>query len=260
MADAPRLVVREVSATRRWLWLILAAAVLGCAAYGLYLLMRAQLPYDWEAVELERERMAVQRTELNREISRLRDENSDLAEQIVVLQRGNDIDQEATAELRTTIRDLQVELEAQREQLAFYRGIVSPDESKAGMRVYELQVQDSESEAGRYVFDLMLIQAVRHNRQVQGRVSMSVQGVRNGEDASLSASDLGLDRAGQMDYSFRYFQELRGSFRLPEDFAPTGVTVTVHSSNDSNASFDKQFDWVEVRKISGDDDVGQEQG
>lgn len=258
MADAPRLVVREVSAARRWLWVILGAAAFGCASYGLYLLMRAQLPYDWGQVELERERMAAQRSELNREISRLRDENAELAEQIVMLQRGNDIDREATAELRTTIRDLQAELEAQREQLAFYRGIVSPDESKAGMRVYELRVQDSDTEAQRYGFDLMLIQAVRHNRLVSGRVSLSVQGVRDGEDASLSASDLGLDRAGKLDYSFRYFQELRGSFRLPEDFAPTGVTVTVHSNG--GGDFDKQFNWAEVRQTSGEKHVGQEQG
>lgn len=260
MANTPRLVVREVSTTRRWLWVILAAAAFGSASYGLYLLMRAQLPYDWEQVEIERERMAAQRAELSREIGRLRDENADLAEQIVMLQRGNDIDQEATRELRNTIRDLQAEMETQREQLAFYRGIVSPDESKAGMRVYELEIEKQAAQSGRYSFDLMLIQAVRHHRRVSGRVDMSIDGIQQGKEIRLSAGEIGLSRSERLDYSFRYFQEIRGSFRLPEDFAPLTVTVTVSSSNGSSSSFDRQFSWTEVLKISGENNVGQEQG
>ena len=204
--------------------------------------------------------MAAQRAELSREINRLRDENADLAEQIVMLQRGNDIDKEATRELRDTIRELQAEMEAQREQLAFYRGIVSPDESKAGMRVYELEIAKQDDEPGRYSFDLMLIQAVRHHRRVGGRVDMSIQGVQDGEEVTLSARDMGLSRPERLNYSFRYFQEIRGSFRLPEGFAPLAVTVTVSSSNGSASSFDRQFSWSEVLKTSGENDVGQEQG
>ena len=260
MVDTPRLVVREVSAARRWMWVILATSVFAIAAYGLYLLMRAQLPYDWEQVELERERMAAQRSELNREISRLRDENERQAEEIVILQRGVDIDREATAELQTAIRDLQAELEEQKEQLAFYRGIVSPDESQAGMRVYEIKVRQSPEDVQRYNFDLMLIQAVRHNRRVSGRISLSVQGVEDGEETSLNATQLGMNRSDKMNYSFRYFQELRGSFRLPEGFAPTAITVAVYSSGGSTKNFEKQFTWADVRESSGDNNVGQEQG
>lgn len=260
MAKTPRLVVREVSQTRRWLWVITAAALIGSGSYGLYLVLRSQLPYDWEQVELERERMAAQRSELNREISRLREENGRQAERIVTLQRGVDIDREAIAELRTALRDLQAELEAQKEQLAFYRGIVSPDESRAGMRIYELSVSPSEDDNKRYNFDLMLIQAVRHNRRVSGQVSLSVQGVQEGKEVSLSQPELGLNRDGKMNYSFRYFQELRGSFLLPEGFAPTGVTVAVESKVGKEGNFAKQFSWVEIRKATGAEYVGQEQG
>ncbi|MDX1497836.1 MAG: DUF6776 family protein, partial [Salinisphaeraceae bacterium] len=134
------------------------------------------------------------------------------------------------------------------------------DESKAGMRVYELEIAKQDDEPGRYSFDLMLIQAVRHHRRVGGRVDMSIQGVQGGEEVTLSARDMGLSRPERLNYSFRYFQEIRGSFRLPEGFAPLAVTVTVSSSNGSASSFDRQFSWSEVLKTSGENDVGQEQG
>lgn len=247
MAETPRLVVREVSPGRRWAWVIIVTSLFTCAAYGLYALMRAQLPYDWEQVELERERSAAERAELNREIRRLREENADQAEQIVVLQRGGDIDREATAELRTALRDLQAELEAQKEQLAFYRGIVSPDESRAGLRIYELSVQQNTEEPNRYSLDLMLIQAVRHNRRVSGQVSFSVLGIRDGKEVSLKGKELGSDAGGKMNYAFRYFQELRSGLLLPSDFAPTAVTVQVHSSVGGSANFTKEFSWHEIR-------------
>ncbi len=248
MAETPRLVVREVSPGKHWLWVILVTVLFGTACYGVYLLMRAQLPYDWAQVELERERMAAQRSELNREISRLRDENRAQAEQIVMLQRGVDIDRESTAELRTALRDLQAELEAQKEQLAFYRGIVSPDESRAGMRIYDMTVTPIEGEHNQYGFDLMLIQAVRHNRRVTGRVSITIQGVRNAKEAVLGPEQLGLGGGEKMSFSFRYFQEISGSFSLPADFSPTAVRLKVFSGTGENSDFEKQYSWDEVRK------------
>lgn len=251
MAREPRLVVREDSPTRRWLWVISLAAIFGCASYGLYLVMRSQLPYDWEQVQIERGKLEAQRSELNREIRRLRDENAEQAERIVILQRGVDIDRESTAELRTALRDLQAELEAQKEQLAFYRGIVSPDESRAGMRIYELSLQQAGAEANRYTFDLMLIQAVRHNRRVTGQVGFSVHGIRDGEETSLSGEELGIGGSGKLDFAFRYFQEIRGSFLLPPDFAPTFIKVHVHGSSGKAGQFVKEFPWHEVRQGAG---------
>ena len=252
MAEAPRLVVREVSRGRRWLWVILATVVFGCASYGLYLLLRAQLPYDWAQVELERERMASQRSDLNREIGRLREENGHQAEQIVMLQRGVDIDREAAVELKNALRELQAELDAQKEQLAFYRGIVSPDESRAGMRVYELDVTAVRDQPNHYSFDLMLIQAVRHSRRVSGRIKMSIVGVRDGEEQTLSAEKLRLNTASNMSFAFRYFQELHGTFSLPEDFAPTGVTLKVQGLSGAADDFETQYPWVDVINEAGE--------
>jgi hypothetical protein len=251
MADTPRLVVREVSRGRQWLWIILATAVFGSASYGLYIFLRSQLPYDWAQVELERERMAAQRSELNREINRLREENGLQAEQIVMLQRGVDIDRESTAELKTALRDLQSELEAQKEQLAFYRGIVSPDESRAGMRIYELRVSAVQDQPLQYSFDLMLIQAVRHSRRVSGQIKMVVVGVQDGEERSLSAEKIQLQNTSNMQFAFRYFQELHGSFTLPEGFAPTSVTLKVKGLSNSADDFERNIPWAEVRKEAG---------
>lgn len=246
MAKAPRLVLRQVTTAQRWIRVISIVVLLAGIASGSYMMLRAQLPYDWEQFQLERERMDSQRDALNRELRRLRKEYARQTEQVVELQRGADMDREALAELRTALRDLQGELESQREQLTFYRGIISPEESHAGMRIYGLTVEPAGETTNHYSFDLMLMQPLQHQRRVSGSIRLSVQGLQDGKETVLEASELGMGGTGPLKYSFRYFQELHGTLVFPENFQPTVVLLHIQSATHRSVNFEKSYPWKEL--------------
>lgn len=243
--DQPRLVVQR----QRHPWAIrlavgaVAALVLGLG-WGLYALGKSQAPGNWQRVEVARERLEGERKRLIEENRRLEAENRRLNERLVVLQRAADIDREATAELRQSLRDMQERLSEYKKELAFYRGILSPEEAKAGVRVQQFEVVTT-GEPGVYRFNLVLIQAARHDRQVGGQAILRFEGLRGGESKSLSWSDVALDSTSKLVFSFKYFQELVGTFRLPDDFEPTLVEVEIEPGGSAGA-FTDSYDWRQL--------------
>lgn len=243
--DRPRLVVQR----QRHPWVtrlgVAGGAALALAlAWGIYALGRAQAPGDWERVQVARERLEGERRRLIEENRRLEAENRRLDERVVVLQRAADIDREATAELRQSLREMQERLSEYKKELAFYRGILSPEEAKAGVRVQQLEVDPTGGE-DLYRFNLVLIQAARHDRRVEGRVQLRFEGLRGGESVSLGWPDVALDSASRLVFSFKYFQELAGTFRLPQDFDPTLVEIEIAPGGRSEA-FTDSYDWQKI--------------
>ena len=72
---------------------------------------------------------------------------------------------------------------------------------------------------------------MRQDAAASGVVNIAVEGVRNNAPAQLALSQIGGEtRAdGQVDFKFRYFQELQQDVTLPPDFEPRAVTVEVRS-------------------------------
>lgn len=247
---AKRLVVREHAPWRQWLWVAVSAVLFGIGSYALYAYTVSRLPYEWEQLEIQRAKLESERKELVREIRRLRGENSRQAEQIVSLERGMEIDRESVKELQKTLRDMQEDRAAQEEQLAFYRGIVSPEQSRAGLRIYDFEVRDG-GETGLYLFELILIQAVRHDKTVSGEVAIEITGMHGGVEKRLPLSDVMLTRDKRLGFSFRYFQDLNGLFRLPQGFRPSGVNIKVNTAGQDSAGFEQDFQWTDVRDRTG---------
>ena len=82
-----------------------------------------------------------------------------------------------------------------------------------------------------YRLQLVLVQSMRQDAAATGAVNIQIEGVRNNAPVQLPLSQVGGDtRAdGQVDFKFRYFQELQQDIVLPPDFEPRAVTVEVRS-------------------------------
>src|SRR5690606_14768964 len=100
---------------------------------------------------------------------------------------------------------LQERIRAQEEELVFYRGIVSPQDGIAGLRVQSLEAIPGDAER-RYSLRLVLVQAIVQSRRVSGSVKVRLEGLKDGEAASFDAEDLAVGNDYDMDYEFRYFQ------------------------------------------------------
>jgi hypothetical protein len=189
-------------------------------------------------------RQAQQRyTLLEREFNALRKEAGDLKEKLVLLETNQKIDTEAYRRVEGRLAGLQEEILTQQEDLAFYRGIVS--DQQTGLRIQDLELLRG-ADASSFTMHLVLAQAIRADRLITGYVELNVAGMRDGEELTLGLADLvgKTDGKSRLAFSFRYFQNLQADLVLPKGFAPARVTVKLTPNGKSAKPLEKSFNWA----------------
>jgi len=211
--------------------------VLLILAYGIFEFGRLRGGYNLVASHNE----LVQR---DREIARLNRQLAQERDRLVLLQTSGDIDSEAYQKIEQRLQVLQGTIQEQAESLAFYKGIISPEDGVAGLKVQKFEVIPG-PESGQFLVKLVLIQAKDHGLRVTGIVDLSIDGRSQGETASLDLNDLlpGSTAAETLGFSFRYFQELEILVVLPADFEPETVNVEVRPKGRSARTIRHAFEW-----------------
>ncbi|HEX4895164.1 MAG TPA: DUF6776 family protein [Solimonas sp.] len=225
------------------------ACLLAVAGWGLYSYTRASTVSDFERAQLEVEQLRDERRRLTRELRSAREEITQLKEQVVYVQRSTEIDTQACDSVRASLTDLQEEASDLREQLAFYRGIAAPEQSRAGVRVHEFKLQ--RTAGGGYHYDLVLIQSVRHERRVAGRVEIAFSGRQNGSERRISLDEVASGEARNLVFSLKYFEDFGGEFRLPAGFAPARVLVRLVPAAENAPAIEESFEWARVLSGGG---------
>lgn len=238
-----RIVVAAHRPWRRWALVGGGAAALALAAWALYSYSRASAVSDFAKARLEREQLRDENRGLSQKLRAALSENQQLQDRVGYLSRSQQINDSACASVKQSLESVQAESADLREQLAFYRGIVSPGEAQAGVRVFEFKVYANPKTPG-YRYDLVLIQSVRHDKRIDGEVSVTFDGVQGTQKRSLKLADAVTDKNRNLVFSFKYFQEFSGSFRLPEGFRPTRATVSV--AGDGVPEVDEDYDWAKI--------------
>jgi hypothetical protein len=182
------------------------------------------------------------RRELTAKIETLEEANSKLRAELAAAKLAREVDQKAYAEVEKTLADLQAQVLKSREELTFYRGIVSPEDGIGGLRIQRFQVLPGGTD-NHYRLRLVLVQSMRQDTMVSGSVVIRIEGIRDDRPTSLALADVGGDtRAnGLVPFQFRYFQNLEQMIELPEGFEPTAVNVEVRSSR--LAPVRESFPW-----------------
>jgi hypothetical protein len=220
--------------------------LLALGAWGLYLYTRASTVTDFERAQLEVEELRDARRTLTRDLRLAREELRRLQEQVAYVERSQEIDAQACGAVRDSLSQLQAEASDLREQLAFYRGIVAPEQSRAGVRVYEFKLTPATS-ARRYAYELVLIQSVRHDKRVAGRIELELAGSRSGADVRLPWTQLVSGESTEnLVFSLKYFEEFAGEITLPAGFDPVRVLVTLIPDGNGTPRVEESFDWIRL--------------
>ncbi|HEY4369941.1 MAG TPA: DUF6776 family protein [Steroidobacteraceae bacterium] len=189
--------------------------------------------YEWGRFEGGYSKFAEvqRRRERTATIQSLRDANEKLRADVANVELARDVDRKAYADVEKNLADLQAQVLKHREELTFYRGIVSPEDGIGGLRVQRFQIVPGTADS-HYVLRLVLVQSMRQDAVASGSVSIQVEGMRDNKPAQLSLSQLtSAPKAdGQIPFQFRYFQNLEQDVLVPPDFEPRAVTVEVRSS------------------------------
>lgn len=248
---SPRVVIQdEAHEKRRRLYIAGAAALALAFAWALYALGRSQAQDIYQTYQVSEQRAETDIKRLAQDNRRLKEENRALNARIVALERSSDVDTAAGSELQQALTELQAQVGESKKELAFYRGILSPEEAKAGLRVQQFSLSET-SKRRTYTYNLVLIQSARHDKTVKGDVRLRVDGLRNDEAISVTWDKMALDSKTNIVFSFKYFQELTGTFRLPKNFDPTLVEIEVVPRNRDEDSFVDRYDWNELTQTNG---------
>ena len=222
----------------------LAASLLGIclAVYGLWWLYDLGKLNGVAELASLRDRHAALRA---RNVTLSKD-NKLLQGRVAILERSGEIDRRAAGEVRNDLGGLEQELQAAREEVEFYRGIVSPGDVQSGLHIHRFALEP-DAVPGRYRYDLVLTQLKHNNKSVSGVVDWKVSGFMLGEPGELSLKGITRPAVKQLKFRFRYFQALSGLITLPEGFEAANVTLTITpAGNKKQGPVEQKFDWPEV--------------
>lgn len=228
----PVLVMQEASTRRRLLWQIGVALFLAVALVALgYGLANRQQVLAYVSGE---ETLRGQVKQLERELK-------DARQELVLHQTAVEVSQQAQNSIRQELKSYHAQVAELDASVEFYKSIMSPESSELGLRVDNVAIVAAEAPQ-EYSIKLMIGQFGGDHTPVQGRVLLSVKGEQQGKSVTLDNAAV-LKQESDLRFSFRYFQELKGSLALPEDFEPRQVQVQVVPNSRQLKNVEHQFDW-----------------
>lgn len=217
-------VVRHLPGGHRRTVVVVAAVACLLLLYLVFEFGRWRAGYD--VIEQTRER-----SEMTARITELEQQGAALRAQVATAELARDVDHKAYSEVEQTLADLQAQISKQREELAFYRGIVSPEDGVGALRVQRFEIQRGNS-IRHFRLRLVLMQSMNQERPISGTVLVRIEGTQGEEVRQLALNEVGGEtrRDGRVAFQLRYFQNLEHDIELPEGFYPRAVTVEVQAA------------------------------
>jgi len=220
-----RSTITDLVVKRRWSprVKIIVAALAATAVIG-----GTTLIYNYGLSMAGFERTVAEQTnsELAQQITKVETENQELRENLARAQRTIQMDQTAYQELDASLKNSAQEVVRLREELNFYRNIISPADKKGGLRIQRLVIEPIRGD-NKYRYKLVLIQALKHERTIYGSARFEIRGMQSGQETVLRFPGP-TDRA--ISVNFKYFQDIEGNFELPRNFEPRQVRVNVNTA------------------------------
>ena len=198
--------------------------------YGRYL-----AGYDSRESENEISALLEVQKHLEKRIETLREEKA-------VLERAAQIERKAYNELDTTLKVLQAEILEHKEELAFYRGIVSPKDSSSGLYLQNFFLSQN-GDTRSYRYKVVLTQVLKNNRLVNGKVKLQFDGLLNGESKLLKLKEVTAKKVKDLNYRFKYFQNIEGVVEFPEGFSLLRVKIQILPRGRQRDMIEKTIEW-----------------
>jgi outer membrane murein-binding lipoprotein Lpp len=181
-----------------------------------------------------------QQQDLQNQVARLQAENQSLREALARAERALQMDQTAYQDLDRSLKASSREIVQLREELNFYRNIISPPNKQSGLRIQSLKLESAANAKNTYRYKMVLIQALKHDRKIRGKARFEISGLRAGETTVLRFPQ---PTDKPIDFNFKYFQDLEGQFKLPVDFEPQWVKVNVTSRGRNAQTVEQTYPW-----------------
>ena len=183
---------------------------------------------------------------LEDEVEALREDYRKARQQLINLERGRVIDEQALNQARKTIVELETRIVSLQSDLTFYKNIMAPSETSKGLQVDSFTLVPARN-GDSYDFKLVLTQVGNNKSYISGVVAVNVIGLRDEEKEVIALRDLSEDIADLgVKFRFRYFQDVEGSLKLPEEFEPLEIQVVAQAEGRKSSQAERTFNWDDL--------------
>jgi len=171
----------------------------------------------------------------------LKKQNKELNKELLHLERKYLLEQESSQIIKSAMSQDQQRIAELEKELVFYKGIVSPAQSKQSLYLQSLEINPlptmdamSKEQRNRYQYKFVLAQKVKKRNYTKGTITIYIKGKQNDKPVKLSMISLlegeSKDKKNKaFKYSFKYFQEFTGIINLPQGMIPQSVDIKIDS-------------------------------
>ncbi|HEY3487219.1 MAG TPA: DUF6776 family protein [Gammaproteobacteria bacterium] len=197
--------------------------------------------YDSVQARQDIEMLSEQISILDARIDELMSENAQLAS-------SSEIDATASKQVSENLSELNDEMLELKEELVFYRSLLSPAELQPGLQILGIQmIKDGGSNA--YNYKIVLTQRHNGSQLATGDVNVQLNGIQAGTKTQLDLMEVTASRDNEMSFHFKNFQSLEGRLVLPEGFQPKDILVNVNPTTRGIKQIERTYDWNTI--VSG---------
>lgn len=216
--SAPRVAVRpQIPAYVRWLGIAVLAVAALVLSWGMYDAGRKFAGFDKNETSYELDRLS----QLN---TRLQQDNDELRMKVAGLDRQLQMDLVAREDIAKQVKSLEHENTRLKEDLAFFQSLGSaPGKNEQRVSIGRVKLERGNL-PGEYRYSLLLVQGGQRPKDFQGSLEFAINFEQNGEKMMLPLSDT---TSKAHDVSFKFYQRVENTFRMPPDAIVESMQVKV---------------------------------
>ncbi|HVX05587.1 MAG TPA: DUF6776 family protein [Rhodanobacteraceae bacterium] len=180
---------------------------------------------------------------------RLAARNAELESQNQSLVQQQQTANTTIAALKQAMASRDVEMQALKQEQAFYTRLIGIDGSRSGLGVHNIALRPVKN-TNAWNFTVTLVDAAENADPTRGKLTLAVEGVQGGKLTTLDWAHLaGAAGKDGLPFAFKFFQQVQGSLVLPKGFVPNRVVVTLQPA--SGSSITRTLDWNEAASNQG---------
>lgn len=185
----------------------------------------------------------MERDQLQTDLLKTQTEANGLKQRIAMLEKGGEVDRQATEGMRSNLVDMREQIAKLQEEVAFYKGLMAPASQEKGLRIQKVDMQTT-AEPRRFRYKLMLTQVSSNDTYIDGLAAVNIIGFEKGAQKIYALRDLAddVDDYG-IKFKFRYFQEITGDLALPAGFVADSIEVVLQSKGAKATRVEERFPW-----------------
>ena len=213
-----------------WYWRWAGIVVLGALIAGI----------AWEMYDVGMELAGFRQSEaapalarLNEELARREVELAELRTKVAAAERQLQIEHATYGDLTKQMKTLSEENAALKEDLAFFQSLMPAGaKDAAAVSINRVRVQP-EAVPGEYRYRLLLVQTGQRAKEFQGSVQLVVNVEQNQKKFVVMVPPEAARNAQEYQVSFKFFQRVEGSFKVPSGAVVKSMQVRVFETGTS---------------------------